>query len=114
MAYPDPIAIPAPNPHPSSLTTIIFLHGFGDDAHGWMDLVAQFHRANKLPHTKWILPNAPENRDAMAQAWYYPKPFSPIPLPKREDEPDADDDEGEDDEEGMMRSVEHVCGLIDK
>ena len=49
----------------------------------------------------------------MAQAWYMPKPFSPIPMPKRSGEPDPDEDEEEDDEVGMMKSVEYICGLID-
>ncbi|KAM0797737.1 Phospholipase/carboxylesterase/thioesterase [Usnea florida] len=112
MSNDPPIIIPAPSPS-TSPATIIFLHGLGDDANGWTDLVSQFHSAHKLPHLKWILPNAPQNRDVMAQAWYMPKPFSPIPMPKRSGEPDPDEDEEEDDEEGMMKSVEYITGLID-
>ena len=52
----------------------------------------------------------------MASAWFAPKPFSPVPMPKRTgevsgDEEDVDED---DDEEGMMESVEYVCGIIDE
>nr|AUW31067.1 putative lysophospholipase II [Cladonia uncialis subsp. uncialis] len=112
MSNPSPIIIPAPAPSTTRPATIIFLHGFGDDAHGWTDLVSQIHSANKLSHVKWILPNAPQNRDAMTQAWYQPKPFSPIPMPQRSAESEADDDE--DDEEGMMKSVDYICGLIAK
>jgi len=50
----------------------------------------------------------------MAQAWYMPKPFSPIPMPKRSGEPDPEEDDEEDDEDGMMKSVDYICGLIDK
>ena len=53
----------------------------------------------------------------MGQAWYAPKPFSPIPMPKRtgegsevEDEEDDDDD----DEKAILKSVEYICTLIDK
>lgn len=34
-------------------------------------------------------------------------------MPKRSGEPDPDEDDDEDDEEGMMKSVEYICGLID-
>ena len=50
----------------------------------------------------------------MAQAWFMPKPFSPIPMPKRSGEPDPEENDEEDDEGGMMKSVDYVCGLIDK
>lgn len=113
MSNDPPIIIPAPSSS-TSPATIIFLHGLGDDANGWTDLVSQFHTAHKLPHLKWILPNAPQNRDVMAQAWFMPKPFSPIPMPKRSGEPDPEENDEEDDEEGMMKSVEYICGLIDK
>ncbi len=73
-------------------------------------LVQQFQSANKLPHVKWILPNAPHNHDAMAQAWYTPRSFSPIPMPKSS----HDDEEEEDDEEGMKNSVQYISGLIDR
>ena len=49
----------------------------------------------------------------MAQAWFRPKPFSLIPLPKRSVDPGEEDDE-DDDEEGMMKSVEYICRLIDR
>lgn len=77
------------------------------------DLVSQFHAARKVPHIKWILPNAPQNRDVMGQAWFMPKPFSPIPMPKCSGEPDPEENDEEDDEDGMMKSVDYICGLID-
>lgn len=35
-------------------------------------------------------------------------------MPKRSGEPDPEKNDEEDDEEGMMKSVEYICGLIDK
>ncbi len=49
----------------------------------------------------------------MGQAWYQPKPFSPIPMPKRAGDESEDEDE-EDDEKGIMASVEYICTLIDR
>ena len=49
----------------------------------------------------------------MGQAWHQPKPFSPIPMPKRVGEDEEEEDEG-DDEEGIMASVDYICFLIDK
>ncbi len=35
-------------------------------------------------------------------------------MPKRSGEPDPEENDEEDDKEGMMKSVEYICGLIDK
>lgn len=35
-------------------------------------------------------------------------------MPKRSGEPDPEEEDEEDDEEGMMASVEYICGLVDK
>jgi len=80
----------------------------------FIDLANQIHLAKKFLHVKWIFPNAPINRDAMAQAWYYPRPFSPIPVPRHEKDPSPEEEEEKDDETGMMASVDYICGLIDK
>lgn len=55
---------------------------------------------------EWVIPNAPDNRDAMAQAWYTPSQLSPFPSSR----PELDDDE---DEDGMRRSMKYVVSLID-
>ena len=34
-------------------------------------------------------------------------------MPRRSGEPNPDKDEEEDDKEGIMKSVEYICGLID-
>lgn len=49
----------------------------------------------------------------MAQAWYTPKPISSIPIPKR-DRVTETGQHDEDDEEGLMKSVDYICALIDK
>lgn len=56
---------------------------------------------------QWILPTAPENRDAMQRAWYSPTRLSPFASSR----PELDDPE---DEEGMLRSVKSVEALIDE
>lgn len=66
----------------------------------------QFQSGNKLPYMEWVIPNAPENRDAMAQAWYTPSQLSPFASSR----PELDDPE---DEDGLKRSVKYVVSLID-
>lgn len=67
---------------------------------------------DKLPHVKWILPNAPEDRDAMGQAWYTPRAF-PSPLkPRIPAHEDEDDDGEEEDEEEILRSVEYLDSIV--
>lgn len=105
-----PQRIAAPSTENSSPATFIFLHGYGDDADGWIslslfpssihysqtqsffifskenksdsstDIAHQFHSAHKLPHLTWLFPNAPHNHEAMTNAWYTPTSFSPIPV----------------------------------
>lgn len=50
----------------------------------------------------WIFPNAKENRDVRATAWYEPTKFS--------NQPEQQDPE---DEEGMLQSVTYVESIID-
>jgi predicted esterase len=61
--------------------------------------------ASKLPHLKWVLPDAPHNHEAMSQAWYTPTSFSTVP-----GAPDDDDQ----DEEGLLQSVEYLDTLVEK
>jgi predicted esterase len=69
-----------------------------------------------LPHLTWIFPNAPHNHEALAQAWYTPTSFSPIPVRRssaptgEEEEEDKDDEQVE---EEILQSTEYVRGLID-
>ncbi|KAI9686455.1 MAG: hypothetical protein M1820_010628 [Bogoriella megaspora] len=96
----------APPSLPEHGAAFVFLHGLGDDAHGWESVAIQFQKANKLPYLRWIFPNAPENHEAMQQAWYTPTKLSPFPSSR----PELDDDE---DKEGLQKSVAYVDTLID-
>lgn len=89
----------------SKSAVFIFLHGFDDDGAGLANIADQFQAANKLNHLTWIFPTAPENRDAMARAWYTPSKLTPLPSSR----PELDDPE---DEDGMMRSVAYVESLV--
>ena len=104
-----PIVLPATEPasSPSKSAAIIFIHGLGDDAEGPAAVAGQFQRAGKLPYMSWTIPNAVENHDVGTTAWYMPTRLSPY-LPSR---PELEDDE---DEEGMLRSVKYLTGLIDE
>lgn len=86
---------------------IIFLHGLDDDAFGVSGIGDQFKDGGKLPHVKWVFPNALLNRDAMATAWYMPTELSRLP-PQR---PELADDE---DEDGLKSSRKYVEGLIEE
>jgi len=53
--------------------TVIFLHGLGDTAHGWVDLVDMMRPS--VPHVKFILPTAPQrpvtlNNNMVMNSWF--------------------------------------------
>ncbi|KAF8272468.1 Phospholipase/carboxylesterase [Lactarius quietus] len=83
--------------------TVIFLHGLGDTGHGWGQPVsAIFGKDPGLSHIKWILPHAPAipvtaNFGATMPAWFDIRSF--------------DFSTGED-EDGMLRTVSYINGLI--
>ena len=72
----DPALLPAVEIAPASTpdATVIFLHGLGDDGHGWSDMVP----ALRLPATlsvRFLFPHAPEmpvtiNGGYVMPAWY--------------------------------------------
>ena len=66
----------------------------------------QFRTASKLPYMQWIFLDAPDNRDAMQQAWYTPTGLPSI-APSRPELADPED------EYGMMRTVNYVISIID-
>ncbi|KAJ4321854.1 hypothetical protein N0V94_002687 [Neodidymelliopsis sp. IMI 364377] len=104
-----PIVLPAtsPAPLPFQSAAIVFIHGLGDTAEGTSAVAEQFQRAGKLPYVSWTLPNAIEDRDLGTTAWYMPTRLSPYP-PSR---PELEDDE---DEDGMLRTVKYIEGLVDE
>lgn len=143
-----PQRVEAPDSGTANPATFFFLHGYDDDADGfssellrlysqWFplgtelktsmheyshlvkDIAHQFHAASKLPHLTWVFPNAPWNHEAMANAWYTPTSFSPIPVGRSTQASiDAEEeDEAEFQEEGIeeiLTSVEYICSLIDE
>lgn len=104
---------------PAHGAAFIFLHGLGDSAEGlagkshqqtvcrsstdtWTDVADQFQQNSKLPWMHWVFPNAMENKEVRATAWYRPTQFS--------DRPELQEPE---DEKGMLDSVTYVESLID-
>lgn len=104
-----PIVLPAISPaaFPANSAAIVFIHGLGDTAEGPASVAEQFQRASKLPYVSWTIPNAIEDHDLATTAWFMPTSLSPYPLSR----PELEDDE---DEDGMLRSVEYITGLVDE
>ncbi|KYQ92510.1 hypothetical protein DLAC_11654 [Tieghemostelium lacteum] len=55
--------------------TVIFSHGLGDSAQGWIDVVQQFHKLKDHDHIKFVLPTAPVqpvsiNGGISMNSWY--------------------------------------------
>lgn len=94
----------------------IFLHGYGDDAEGFVNIAHQFQSANKLPYLTWIFPNAPHHHESMSTAWYTPTAFSPIPVGSSSSSPQKDDEDEQADaaEDEILASSEYICTLIDE
>jgi len=119
MVQKPPQRVEATLPDSANAATFIFLHGLGDDADGWTNIAEQFQSASKLPYLSWVFPNAPFNQEAMSTAWYEPSDFSPIPVGRSTRESDEQfldekDDDEDADYDGVLKSVEYVCGLIDE
>jgi len=102
-----PVIKPAIEPasDPAHGAAFVFLHGLGDDGHGWENVAEQFQAGNRLPYMQWIFPNATENRDAMTQAWY-----TPTSLEAPRGRPELADEE---DEDGLLRSVTYIESVLD-
>lgn len=113
----EPVETP---PDPSKRSTIIFLHGLGDDGRGTgYGLAQKFQIYKKLPYTKWVLPTALVDPEVGQRCWYKPHE---LPSPGgRDDDDDEDnnnknneDDEvdGAEDEEGILETVTYIDGLV--
>ncbi|KAH7333369.1 Alpha/Beta hydrolase protein [Rhexocercosporidium sp. MPI-PUGE-AT-0058] len=113
-----PQRVEAQNADAERPATFIFLHGFGDDADGFIDIAHQFQSARKLPHLSWIFPNAPHNHEANSTAWYTPTSFSPIPVgasssPAEESPEDDEFNEAPESDDEIWTSVAYIEGLIE-
>jgi len=92
--------------------TVIFLHGYGDEAEGLpMGLAQQFQMYGKLPYLRWVLPNAPRHHEAMTQAWYLPKALPNATKPRVPGEIE-EDESAPDDEDGILKSCDTVDRLV--
>lgn len=105
----DPIVLqPLKSSSDASLanSTIIFLHGLGDDGRGTgYGLAQQFQSHEKLTTTKWVLPTADLDRDVGERCWYKPHSLG-------HNEQSAEQvDEGED-EAGILKTVDYIDSLI--
>ena len=135
MAPPDPYISAAEDPSSGRPATLIFLHGYADDAEGIplgklhsvpstasscqsptnnppSGLAQQFQFNHKLPYLTWLLPNAGRHPEAMENAWYMPKalPNAQKPrVPGQEEEESAPDDE-----EGILASCDRIDELVRK
>ncbi|EXJ96493.1 hypothetical protein A1O1_01619 [Capronia coronata CBS 617.96] len=105
----------APASSPYRAATLIFLHGYGDDAEGLpLGLAQQFQFYNKMEHLKWVVPNAPHNHEAMTRAWYVPKALPNAMKPHVPGHEEDEDEGGPDDEAGIMQSVDLVDQLVEQ
>jgi predicted esterase len=81
------------------------------------DIAEQFHAAGKMTHLTWVFPNTPFSHESGTTAWFEPGSFSALPVgrstnaaSKRKDA----DWEDEEDQEGILKSLEYVCCLVDE
>lgn len=120
--HPPPYIVHPQDASSGRPASFIFLHGYSDDAEGLpLGLAQQFQFYNKMPYLRWVLPNAPLNRETMNRAWYLPRalPNALKPrVPGRDEEGEEveaghegdDGEEGKDDEEGILAT----CRVIDE
>ncbi|GAA6021251.1 hypothetical protein JCM11491_001525 [Sporobolomyces phaffii] len=96
---PNPVVLEALGKHTA---TVIFAHGLGDSAAGWVPLAQSLR--SKFKHVKWVLPTAPTqpvsiNMGMAMTSWFDIQSLPPAELR-------ADDDKG------MLESVRTINSLI--
>ncbi|GAA5926037.1 uncharacterized protein JCM15063_005191 [Sporobolomyces koalae] len=96
---PNPVILEALGKHTA---TVIFAHGLGDSAAGWVPLARELR--TRFQHIKWVLPTAPEqpvsiNMGMSMTSWFDIQSLPPAELR-------ADDDKG------MLESVRTINKLI--
>lgn len=101
-----------PAPDPSKKSTIIFLHGLGDDGLGTgYGLAQKFQIYKKLPYTKWILPTAPVDPAVGQRCWYKPHALPSTAQDLGNGKADEAEAEAED-EEGILATVAYIDTLV--
>ncbi|KAK7711980.1 hypothetical protein SLS64_005251 [Diaporthe eres] len=98
----------------SKRSTVIFLHGLGDDGDGTgYGLAQQFQRYQKLRYTRWVMPTATIDPEVGQRCWYKPHelPSALKPrVPGRED--DGAGADASEDEEGILKAVAYIDELV--
>eukprot|EP00667_Euglena_gracilis_P017902 EG_transcript_18914 len=89
------------SPTKEHTSTVIFLHGLGDTGYGWQDAMEAIQPL--LPHTKFILPTAPQAPVTLNMGMKMPSWFDIKSL----------DDIGDEELEGLDETVSRVWNLID-
>ena len=111
MADKPPYTLKAADESAGRAATVIFLHGYADDAEGIpLGLAQQFQMHGKLLYLRWVLPNAPRHPEAMTRAWYMPKALPKAMRPQVPGE--AADEEELDDKEGILKTCDMVDDLV--
>lgn len=107
MASPrDAVVLPPlqPTSNAKRKSTVIFLHGLGDDGRGTgYGLAQQFQIHEKLPNTNWVLPTATFDPVVGQRCWYQPHRLGSSTTEE------ADEEE---DERGILRTVEYIDSLV--
>ncbi len=68
-----------------------------------------------MTHATWIFPTAPYSHGSGTTAWFEPGTFSSLPLGRSTNEASNSEIGGKDeDQEGILKSVEYICELIDE
>lgn len=79
---------------------------------GLLGLAQQFQYYHKLPHLRWLLPNAPHENDLGTTAWYTPKALSNTLKPRIPGRDEDTSDIEPDDEEGILKTCDKVDALV--
>lgn len=97
MSAPASAVVPAAR---KATAAVIFLHGLGDNGHGWAEALAGI----KLPHVKYICPHASNMPVSLNFGMQMPSWFDIYGL-----SPDSKEDEG-----GIKTASEKIKALIDQ
>eukprot|EP00057_Strongylocentrotus_purpuratus_P013995 XP_011668469.1 PREDICTED: acyl-protein thioesterase 2 isoform X3 [Strongylocentrotus purpuratus] len=89
---------PALLPSAKHTATVIFLHGLGDQGHGWCSSFEEI----KEPHIKYIFPNAPNNPVTLNLGMVMPSWFDIISLGA----------EGKEDKEGILKASANLLKMV--
>lgn len=79
----------------------------GESTDALADLANQIQAAKRLPHVKWIFPNAMVHRDMMDTAWYSITGLKPTP-------PNRPELKEEEDKDGLLFSMDYIVSLVDQ